>query len=305
MNNSDFKLAPYLSVNQERVNQGLALIFKGFDQNRELIQAMNHSLMAGGKRLRPVLCFAAAKICGKDPLIALPAACAIEMIHTYSLIHDDLPAMDDDDLRRGMPTCHKKFSESTAVLAGDALLTHAFHVLANPGFCFDVYPGMADRLKLIQKISLAAGVNGMVEGQMLDMQSHNPTVEDRLYHLKEIHGLKTGRIISVSVESGAISAGASSDVTRNLIGYAEKIGLAFQVVDDVLNIEGDPEIMGKASGSDQINDKMTFPAIIGLEASKKYAVELVDQACETLSGFDNDDVLPLKAIAQYIINRDH
>ena len=259
--------------------------------------------MAGGKRLRPILSMAAAQACGKDFLFALPACCAIEMIHTYSLIHDDLPAMDDDDLRRGLPTCHKKFCDATAILAGDALLTHAFHILARPKPFFEKYPDDQIRLRLISRISQAAGIQGMVEGQMLDMQPCREELNDRFTLLKKIHALKTGQMIIVSVEAGALSVGADSEIVGKLIGYAKKIGLAFQVVDDILNIEGDSKIMGKATGSDALNDKMTFPAVIGMDESKKYAKKLIDDAIESISQFDKN-ATPLRAIANFIINRD-
>lgn len=305
MNKMTFDLKLYLTDMQTVINETLTRIIDQFDQQRELICAMSHSLMAGGKRLRPILSMAAATVCGKPSAIALPAGCAIEMIHTYSLIHDDLPAMDDDDLRRGMPTCHKQFSEATAILAGDALLTHAFHLLSRPHLYFDQYPGPETTVELIAAISDAAGTNGMVEGQMLDMQAFDSDNESTLEHLKLIHGLKTGRMICASVETGAISAQAAPDVTADLVVYARKIGMAFQVVDDILNVEGDPRIMGKAAGSDALNDKMTFPGQIGLDESKKYAKALIDDAQDALSGFDTKKSAPLRAIAQYIINRDH
>lgn len=303
MNSMDFNLGQYLEEKQALVNRYLKLVFQPFDQGRELIKAMDHSLMAGGKRLRPVLAMAAAHACGKNFLLALPVCCGIEMIHTYSLIHDDLPAMDDDDLRRGLPTCHKRFCEATAILAGDALLTHAFNVLSQPEKIFDVYPDNGTRIKLISIISRAAGIQGMVEGQMLDMLSQTEQ-NNRLNHLKRIHALKTGKLITVSVEAGGVSVGADLKTIDNLIVYADKIGLAFQVADDILNIEGDPMIMGKAIGSDVLNDKMTFPSIIGLDESKKYAKELIDNAKDAISQFD-EKADPLRAIADYIINRDH
>jgi geranylgeranyl diphosphate synthase, type II len=299
-----FNLSTYLSQNQKLINDHLSCILAVFDQNRELIQAMNHSLMAGGKRLRPILSLAAAAACNADARLALPAGCAIEMIHTYSLIHDDLPAMDDDDLRRGIPTCHTKFSEAVALLAGDALLTHAFHVIANPQPVFSVYPDTQIRMELITRLSFAAGIQGMVEGQMLDIQSYQGHNDDLLAHLKKIHALKTGKMIIASVEAGALSVGMDISNLQNLTSYADKIGLAFQVVDDILNVEGDPTVMGKAAGSDQLNDKMTFPAIIGLDQSKQYAQELISDAMDCLSGFD-DAAQPLRSIAEFIINRDH
>jgi geranylgeranyl diphosphate synthase, type II len=318
MNELSFDLSAYLKLNKALVEEWLEKILGQLDSSCELVQAMEHSLMAGGKRLRPVLGLAAAQACGGNPLTALPACCAIEMIHTYSLVHDDLPAMDDDDLRRGVPTCHKKFSEATAILAGDALLTHAFYVLSRPEALFEFYPDKSILLELLARISLAAGVNGMVEGQMLDMkaqviesslrpirtQNNNGNKQDLLDHLKKIHGLKTGRMICVSVEAGALSAQADSQALAALGCYADNIGLAFQVMDDILNVEGDPEIMGKATGSDALNDKMTFPSIIGLEPSKAYARQLVEAALAAISEFDKP-ADPLRAIANYIINRDH
>ncbi len=304
MNNMEFNLSQYLTEKQALVNQYLQLILLQYDKRLELIMAMDHSLMAGGKRLRPILSMAAAQACGKNFLIALPACCAIEMIHTYSLIHDDLPAMDNDDLRRGLPTCHKKFSEATAILAGDALLTHAFNVISNPKPVFDIYPDDQTRIKLISKISRAAGIQGMVEGQMMDMQSFQPEQNNELSHLKKIHALKTGKMITVSVETGALSAGSDAGTIDKLIAYAENIGLAFQVMDDILNIEGDPQIMGKAAGSDTLNEKMTFPAVLGIDESKKYAKNLIDKAIEAIWEFDAK-ATPLRQIANYIINRDH
>ncbi len=318
MNELSFDLSAYLKVNKTLVEDSLKKIINQLDPSRELVQAMAHSLLAGGKRLRPVLGLAATQACGGNPLTALPACCAIEMIHTYSLIHDDLPGMDDDDLRRGVPTCHKKFSEATAILAGDSLLTHAFSVLACPDTVFEFYPDRSILLELLAKISLAAGVEGMVEGQMRDMQaqviesSMESTIaennignkQDLLGHLKKIHELKTGRMISVSVEAGALCARADSQELVSLRRYADNIGLAFQVMDDILNVEGDPAIMGKAIGSDALHDKMTFPAIIGLEQSKAYARQLVDTSLTAISVFDKQ-ADPLRAIANYIINRDH
>ncbi|WP_321492683.1 farnesyl diphosphate synthase [uncultured Desulfobacter sp.] len=310
---STFDLSGYLSRNRKLVDNALINIFDQFDRQRELIQAMTHSLMAGGKRVRPALALATAGAVGADPVIALPASCAIEMIHTYSLIHDDLPGMDNDDLRRGVPTCHKKFSEATAILAGDGLLTHAFNILAAPGSCFKVFPDAETRLLLVEKISAAAGVNGMVEGQMLDMQAEkNPEnlpsdSEQALAHLKKIHRHKTGAMIEVSVASGAISAGADEDALNALGTYAQNIGLAFQVMDDILNVVGDPKIMGKAAGTDALHDKMTFPAILGLEESKAFSKQLVADALKALDNYKGkqfrENSEPLRAIAGYIINR--
>lgn len=307
---SEFNLTAYLQENRTLVEHSLTRILDRLDPNRELVRAMTHSLMAGGKRIRPVLALASARALGKDPLTALPACCAIEMIHTYSLIHDDLPAMDDDDLRRGLPTCHKKFNEATAILAGDGLLTHAFNILAEPGDCFEIYPDARVRLALVGMISAAAGINGMVEGQMLDMQSESMAPskignkDERLAHLKKIHENKTGKMIRVSVQAGAVSAGCAPEQLAALTEYAENIGLSFQVMDDILNVEGDPDIMGKAAGSDALHDKMTFPAILGLDNSKAFAKELTDRAESALdTGGFKENADPLRAIARYIITR--
>ncbi len=308
MNDPVFNLKTFLAEHQALVNAHLEKILQALDSDRELVRAMTHSLMAGGKRLRPVLALASARACGKDIALALPAACALEMIHTYSLIHDDLPAMDDDDLRRGKPTCHKKFGEATAILAGDALLTHAFTILARPHDLFDPVPEPENLLDLIAVISRAAGVNGMVEGQMLDMQSAQANKDKGnkphlLDHLKNIHTLKTGQMILASVVSGAVSVNAPDRLRLPLEMYASHVGLAFQVMDDILNVQGDPEIMGKAAGSDMMKDKLTFPAVMGLDQSRAYAKKLTDQAKDALERFDgNAD--PLRAIAGYVINRD-
>ena len=296
-----FNLPGYLKEKRGVIDGYLNKILMDCGMKRELIMAMKHSLMAGGKRLRPVLCLAAAEACNQDPAYALPCACAIEMIHTYSLIHDDLPAMDNDDLRRGSPACHIQFSEATAILAGDGLLTHGFQILARPELVFEKFPEKTLLLDLIAIISEAAGTNGMVEGQMMDMQSEFPACAD-LEYLEKMHRLKTGKMIKASVVSGAVSVKADKKKIDALLIYAEKTGLAFQVTDDILNIEGDPKIMGKAAGSDAMNHKLTFPGLIGLEKSKKYAQELINEAVEALGIFQGK-ALPLQSIAEYILTR--
>lgn len=304
MNPDTFDLSDYLATKRDILDRSLLKILSLRKAELELTRAMTHSLMAGGKRLRPVLCMAAAQASGGDVALALPPACAIEMIHTYSLIHDDLPAMDDDDLRRGMPTCHKAFSEATAILAGDGLLTHAFTILSHPAPCFEVYPNETTLLRLVLMISRAAGVGGMVEGQMMDMLAPNLELSQAasLKYLKKLHWLKTGQMIKVSIQAGAVAVGASSEVMDQLGRYSEKIGLAFQVVDDILNVEGDPAIMGKAAGSDAEHEKLTFPALLGLEPSRQFAKTLVAEAKESLAFF-GEKAWPLMAIADYIITR--
>ncbi|MDY0220123.1 MAG: polyprenyl synthetase family protein [Desulfobacterium sp.] len=310
MNDFDFKA--YLKTRQALVNRRLQAILAALGPQRELIRAMTHSLMSGGKRLRPILCLAACDACSRDmseprlpdQSLAMPAACALEMIHTYSLIHDDLPAMDNDNLRRGVPTCHRAFNESTAILAGDGLLTHAFYILAQPESLFPAFPDPQIRLETVAILSDAAGVNGMVEGQILDMiaQSSSETVPS-LELLTRIHALKTGRMIRASVLAGAVSAKADQTMRDRLIVYAEKTGLAFQIVDDILDVEGDPKVMGKTAGSDLDNHKMTFPSIMGLGSSKKYAHNLIQEAVQALDLFEPKKTLALKAIAEYILCR--
>ena len=299
-----FDLHAYLKRQRKIMEDALLKILSQRDEQLELTRAMHHSLMAGGKRLRPVLCMASAEASGENALLALPPACAIEMIHTYSLIHDDLPAMDDDDLRRGLPTCHKAFTEATAILAGDGLLTHAFTILSRPALYFEFFPSESILLELVNMVSRAAGVGGMVEGQMMDMLAPdlNIPVSDAMDYLKKLHWLKTGQMIKVSVEAGAVCAGASPAVRDQLVLYSEKIGLAFQVVDDILNVEGDAAVMGKATGSDAEHDKLTFPALLGLEPSRQFAATLVSDARDALASL-GDKARPLMAIADYIITR--
>jgi geranylgeranyl diphosphate synthase type II len=257
-------------------------------------------VLADGKRLRPILCLAASKAVGGDIETALPAACAIEMIHTYSLIHDDLPALDNDALRRGQPTCHVKFDESTAILCGDALLTMAFELLSDTGMQQYDTSKMQRWLRCIQIISNAAGCRGMVAGQAQDLTFEGVSLDAN--GLKQLHCLKTGALIRAAVESGGCLGGGSQHHIDQLVAYAVDIGLAFQVVDDILNVTGNPETMGKAVGTDQARDKNTYPALLGLDASRRYANDLVDSALKALSIFDKK-AQPLRAIAQYIIER--
>ena len=292
-----FDLKTYLNQKQNQINDAIRRILQGHPSQR-IVEAMTYSVVAGGKRLRPILCMAAAEAVGGDSQDVLPAGCAIEMIHTYSLIHDDLPAMDDDDLRRGKPTCHVAFDEATALLAGDALLTLAFQVLSS--LDSDERLPASKRLEIIHIISVAAGYNGMIEGQMRDMASegiHLGTEE-----LKELHARKTGALIEASTRSGAVLGGGTPHQIEKLSSYARCIGLAFQVRDDVLNVEGDPAVMGKAVGTDDSRNKNTFPSLIGLEQSKVYAESLVNNALKEINDFDNK-ADPLRAIAGYIIER--
>jgi geranylgeranyl diphosphate synthase type II len=293
-----FELRPYLDARRRQVEAALARILEELGSPGRLIDAMRYSLTAGGKRLRPVLCMAACEAIGGKPEAVLTPACALELIHTYSLIHDDLPAMDDDALRRGQPTCHVAFDEATAILAGDALLTLAFQVLAQPGA--GGQPSLEKQIAVITRIARAAGCLGMIEGQMRDIAAEGRPLA--LERLAELHGLKTGALITAAVGSGALWAGGSEAQVRALEGYGAKIGLAFQVTDDNLNVEGDPGELGKAIGTDAARSKTTYPALLGLERSKALARELVAEGLQTIAAFDTK-ADPLRAIALYIVNR--
>jgi geranylgeranyl diphosphate synthase type II len=293
-----FDLNAYLAEKIERINAVLESILKTAEPPDRLLEAMTYSLMAGGKRFRSVLCVAAAETVGGDLEDVLPAACALEMVHTYSLIHDDLPAMDDDDMRRGQPTCHKAFDEAAAILAGDALLTLAFQTLSSIDAGSDRQA--AKWLRVIQLISHAAGYCGMIQGQMLDMSSEGSQLT--LSKLKSMHRLKTGALIEVSLKCGAELVNVNSSQSQLLESYAQYIGLAFQVTDDILNIEGDPAIMGKAVGTDKLRHKSTYPSLLGLEESKMFARKLIDSALQALGSFDQK-AEPLRAIATYIVDR--
>jgi geranylgeranyl diphosphate synthase, type II len=294
MNSFDLNL--YLSSKRKQINIALNSIFA--NTSNKIVKAMKYSLMAGGKRIRPVLCIAAAETVGGQSQDVINAACALEMIHTYSLIHDDLPAMDNDDIRRGQPTCHVAFDEATAILAGDALLTLAFEVLSSTEFVQDNH--VRNWMNVIHTIATAAGYKGMIEGQMQDMagEGHLLCLED----LENMHALKTGALIEASVTVGAILGKGSPDQIQQLKTYSKNIGLAFQVTDDLLDVEGDPNVMGKDAGSDQARSKSTYPALLGIEQSKQFAKKLVNNALKALDYFDNK-AHPLRAIAYYIVDR--
>jgi len=293
-----FDLSAYIKNKNQQISVALEKILHDSQPSEPIVEAMKYSLMAGGKRIRPVLCLAAAEAVGGKPQAVLPAACALEIVHTYSLIHDDLPAMDNDDLRRGKPTCHVAFDEATAILAGDALLTLAFQVLSSVQFAGETQA--SGLLKVIHIISTAAGYQGMIRGQMLDMASEGQhlTVDE----LKSMHALKTGALIEASLLCGALLADARKRQMEILKTYARNIGLAFQVTDDILNVEGNPKEMGKAVGTDELREKSTYPAILGLETSRQFAKNLVEKALQTLEVFDKK-AEPLRGLATYIIDR--
>jgi len=261
-------------------------------------EAMRYSLFAGGKRVRPILAIAAAEALGAKTTDLLPLSGALELIHTYSLIHDDLPAMDDDDLRRGRPTCHKVYGEAIAVLAGDGLLTMAFEVLSDPRRAKAI---PANRLiAIIKEISTASGVFGMVGGQVVDMEAEGKDID--FPTLEYIHTHKTGALIRASVRIGAIYAKAGKRRFTALTHYGELVGLAFQIADDILDITGKQEEIGKDVGSDLKKGKKTFPSFYGLEESRRRAVEVADKAILSLKDFDRK-ADPLRELAKYIVNR--
>jgi len=294
-----FDLKDYLRSRRVMINDALIGILDDFGHTGRIRQAMEYSLMAGGKRLRPILCMAACESVGGQLSRVMNAACALEMIHTYSLIHDDLPAMDDDGLRRGKPTCHMEFDEATAILAGDALLTLAFEVSSK--FQEEDSPTLAvKQLQVIRAIAHAAGFQGMIEGQMQDIASEGANLT--LNALEALHVLKTGALIEASVYVGACLGEADSLQIEQLCTYARRIGLAFQVVDDILNIEGDPSILGKAVGTDANRNKNTYPALLGLENSRSFSRRLIDDALKAVENFDNR-ADSLRALAQYIVER--
>lgn len=295
-NKFTFDLNSYLESKNNLVNNELAKIIDILDSNL-ICEAIRYSLMSGGKRLRPVLCIAAAEAVGGEEQSVLPAACALEMLHTYSLIHDDLPAIDNDYLRRGKQTCHIAFDEATAILAGDALLTLSFQVLSSIDNKKD---DAGTWLKVVNIISVAAGYKGMIEGQMRDISYENRHIS--MKELETMHSLKTGALIEASVKSGAILGNGSSKQIEQLQAYAKNIGLAFQVTDDLLNVTGDPSVTGKEVGTDKARNKCTYPALIGISESETYAKKLVNNALNAIELFDNKSD-PLRAIAMYVIER--
>ena len=291
-------IKPYLTERKALVDAFLAHYFAEKKRPEILSEAMSYSLSAGGKRIRPVLCLAAYEVCGGRAEDIVPYASAIEMVHTYSLVHDDLPAMDNDDLRRGRPTNHKVYGDAVAILAGDALLTEAFSILSEPanGFSADTL------LRVVRELALASGMHGMVAGQVQDMLSENTEPDPET--LRFIHRNKTAALLSASVRGGAILGGAEKDAFTALSAYGQNIGLAFQVVDDILDIEGETEVLGKPKGSDEKKNKMTYPRLYGIEKSRAIADELIAGAVASLDVF-GPEAGPLRGIASYLISRTH
>ncbi|MBS3905678.1 MAG: polyprenyl synthetase family protein [Syntrophaceae bacterium] len=261
-----------------------------------LYQAMRHSLFSGGKRIRPILSIAAFEAVGGKGDKILPFACGLEMIHTYSLIHDDLPAIDNDDYRRGKPACHKVFGEAIGILAGDGLLTKAFELMTKHSF--------GDQeiiLNIVNEIARASGISGMVGGQVADIESEGKEVD--FPTVQYIHTHKTGALILASVRTGVKLGGGDEETLKAFTHFGERIGLAFQIVDDILNVEGKAELLGKSTGSDLFKKKATYPSLLGIEESRRRAAELMESGIDLLNPF-GPEVEPLKEIARFVIRRE-
>lgn len=290
------KLPTFFEEDHRLVDVELERLLPAEKERPSLIhQAMRYSVFAGGKRVRPILCMEAFRIFSSERAEVLPVACAIEFIHTYSLIHDDLPALDNDDLRRGRPTCHKKFGEAMAILAGDALLTLAFEVLASA----PLLP--AERVALVREISSAAGTrDGMVGGQVADLEAEGKDVTPEM--LEYIHRSKTAALIRASIVSGAIAGGASRSDQERLRTFGGLIGWAFQVTDDILDVEESSAALGKTAGKDQAQQKATYPALFGLKKSHEFARDLATQALEALEIF-GDRAANLRELGEFLVLR--
>jgi geranylgeranyl diphosphate synthase, type II len=291
-------LQAYMQDRRKIVEEALQRYLPSINNSpNEIYQAIHYSVFAGGKRIRPILCLAAVEASGGDLASAMPVACALELIHTYSLIHDDLPAMDNDDYRRGKPTNHKVFGENIAILAGDALLTEAFVLLSRAE---KVRFPAERRLAVIQEIAQAAGIAGMVGGQTQDVLSEKSASNETV--LYEIHRRKTGALIMAAVKSGAIISNVRENKIQALADYGLNVGLAFQIADDILNVEGDSELMGKGTGSDAARGKVTYPSLLGIDYAKEKLQKHIDAAIASISIFDKR-ALPLRVIARYIMER--
>ncbi|MBP1549591.1 MAG: polyprenyl synthetase family protein [Oscillospiraceae bacterium] len=256
---------------------------------------MWYSLMAGGKRIRPVLTLEFCRVCGGDVNSALSAACALEMIHTFSLIHDDLPCMDDDDMRRGKPSCHKVYGEAMALLAGDALLNYAYEVIAD-----DKNVSSEIKIKLISELSKSVGVAGMIGGQVIDTTYSGGFNDESLL---DMYSMKTGALLKIGCKMGCVAAQADAHKIKCAESYAEKLGLAFQIIDDILDISGDEKLLGKPIGSDAECGKVTYASLNGIEKSRAFARKLTDEALEILDEFENNELL--KELTRYLLNRDY
>jgi len=287
----------YLSVSKKLVDECLdRLLPVETEQPSAIHKAMRYSVFAGGKRVRPILVLASGECLSGKRNVLLHLGAGIEMMHTYSLIHDDLPALDNDDLRRGVPTCHKVFGEALAILAGDALMTRCYHILAD-------LPGLSEstRIDIIREIAAATGtVNGMIGGQVVDLESEGKEVSTRV--LEYIHYSKTGALLRACVRCGGMAASASGEEMRSLTEFGGKIGLVFQIVDDILDVTSSSEVLGKTAGKDAKVQKATYPAMYGIEASREKARELVSSALEDIRSF-GEKAESLRSLARFVVDR--
>jgi geranylgeranyl diphosphate synthase type II len=289
----------YLVSRQKLIERALdRYLPKANTKPATLHRAMRYSLFAGGKRLRPILCLAAAEACGGKIGNALPLACALECIHTYSLVHDDLPSMDNDDFRRGRPTCHKIFGDGIAILAGDALLTIAFEIVSNAK-----PTSRYDTSILLREVAVAAGSQKLIAGQVADLEAEGRNVKRE--QLQFIHENKTAAILKSSLRLGAMSANTDAKKLSAVTRFGQRLGLAFQIIDDLLDVTQTSEILGKSAGKDVAARKATYPAVIGLEKSRAEARRLTRQAHNALSVFSNRDAEPLHALANYLLEREY
>ena len=291
-------LKTYLTARQKLIDRALdRYLPKANTKPATLHKAMRYSLFAGGKRLRPILCLAAAEACRGNIDVPLPLACALECIHTYSLVHDDLPSMDNDDFRRGRPTCHKVFGDGIAILAGDALLTIAFEIVSRtkPARRYNISA-------LLREISVAAGSQKLIAGQVADLEAEGKDVKRD--QLQFIHENKTAAILKSSVRLGAMSANAEAKKLFAITRFGQRLGLAFQIIDDILDVTQTSEILGKSAGKDVAAKKATYPAVIGLEKSRAEARRLTRQAHNALSMFSSSDAEPLHVLANYLLERE-
>jgi len=298
MTTREVPLGIYLDEKRAAVEETLDGLLPEEDAPPETLhRAMRYSVFSGGKRLRPILAIASYGLLGGAGKAIAAPACATELVHTYSLIHDDLPAMDDDDLRRGRPTCHREFGEAAAILAGDALLTLAFEIVAS-----EERLDAPSRLAVIRELAFANGSSGMVGGQVADLEGEgrDPSVEA----IEFIHTRKTALPLRAAVRIGALAAGASGAPLEAMTTFGAKLGLAFQIADDILDVTGTAEEMGKAVGKDGARGKMTYPAVVGLDEARSKAEGLIDEASAALDGF-GDDAWALRAIAEFVVRRRH
>lgn len=296
---TEFDFKPYMIRKAESINRALDKAIP-LVEPLDIHRAMRYALLAGGKRVRPILCLAVCELVGGEERLAVPAACAVEMIHTMSLIKDDLPCMDNDDLRRGKPTTHKVFGESVAVLSGGALLALAFEHLTEA----DVSPERM--VRAVKELARSIGTKGLVAGQAMDLSSEGLDRNDvGLEELEFIHVHKTGSLLEASAVIGAVIGGGSEEEVERVRKFARCVGLLFQVVDDILDGTKSSEELGKTAGKDQVAGKLTYPKVLGLEKSKEFVERLRRDAREHLKGFDSDKAKPLVALADFIANRDN